>query len=245
MQSRRYSAGHSAPGQRSVGAGRPPPPSYLFGHGSAQADADGHGGTGRNDGHGVTADAGNLSTGHGVLGGVGEPFDAVTDVTADEAVTRYRDAFLEHRGRLVGMAVLLGAPNSTVEDVVDDAFAAAFGPWRAGRVDDLRAYLRRSVINGVYSQGRHEQARSRWLARQRSVHDVDPADDRLVEHQRLVVALRRLPIELRTAVVLRFCEDLTEQDAATAMGVAVGTVKSRTARGLDRLRSLLEEDHDA
>ncbi len=143
------------------------------------------------------------------------------------------------------MAVLLGAPIATVEDLVDDAFAAAFGPWKAGRVDDLRAYLRRSVINGMYSQGRHERARSRWVAGQRSAREVDPADDRLVEHQRLVVALRRLPIEQRTAVVLRYCEDLTEQDAATAMGVAVGTVKSRTARGLDRLRGLLKDDDDA
>ena len=81
--------------------------------------------------------------------------------------------------------------------------------------------------------------------RQRPRHEIDATDDRLVEHQRLVAALRRLPVEVRTAVVLRYCEDLTEQDAAAVMGVAVGTVKSRTARGLARLRGLLEEDDDA
>lgn len=176
---------------------------------------------------------------------MGEHLDAVSDVASDEAVTRYRDAFVQHRGRLVGLAVLLGAPSWAVEDLVDDAFVGAFGPWKEGRVDDLRAYLRRSVINGIYGLGRHERARTRWLARQRPAHGTDAADERMVEHQRLVAALRRLPVELRTAVVLRYCEDLTEQDAAAVMGVAVGTVKSRTARGLARLRGLLEEDDDA
>ena len=69
-------------------------------------------------------------------------------------------------------------------------------------------------------------------------------EERLADHERLIAALRQLPVELRTTVVLRFCEDLTEQDAAAAMDVAVGTVKSRTARGLKRLRRILEEnDH--
>ncbi len=157
---------------------------------------------------------------------------------------RFRDAFLQHRRRLAGMAVLLGAPASGAEDLVDDAFAATFGPWRAGRVDDLRAYLRRAVINGVHSQGRRERARSHWLARQHASKAVAPVEERLADHERLIAALRQLPVELRTTVVLRFCEDLTEQDAAAAMDVAVGTVKSRTARGLKRLRRILEEnDH--
>lgn len=191
---------------------------------------------------------GNLPPGHGVGEGVGEPFEvdtATAPVAEADAHSRYRDAFLEHRGRLVGLAHLLGAPSAVVEDVVDDAFVAAFVPWRDGRVDDLRAYLRRAVVNGVHSRGRHERAGARWLARHRPAVHVAATDDQLVEHARLVAALRELGPELRTAVVLRFCEDLSEHDAAEVMGVAVGTVKSRTARGLERLRTILEGDDDA
>jgi DNA-directed RNA polymerase specialized sigma24 family protein len=41
---------------------------------------------------------------------------------------------------------------------------------------------------------------------------------------------------------LRHYEDLSEADAADALGCSIGTVKSHTARGLARLRTLLDDD---
>ena len=49
-----------------------------------------------------------------------------------------------------------------------------------------------------------------------------------------------LPKRQRTAVVLRYYEDLSEAESARAMGCSVGTVKSTTARGLLALRAQLE-----
>jgi DNA-directed RNA polymerase specialized sigma24 family protein len=46
---------------------------------------------------------------------------------------------------------------------------------------------------------------------------------------------------MRAALVLRYWEDLSEADAAAAMGCSVNTVKTQTARGLERLRALLGE----
>jgi DNA-directed RNA polymerase specialized sigma24 family protein len=54
----------------------------------------------------------------------------------------------------------------------------------------------------------------------------------------LLRALARLTPKQRTVLVLRFYEDLTEQQAAAAMGVAAGTIKSQTRRALLRLRQL-------
>ena len=51
--------------------------------------------------------------------------------------------------------------------------------------------------------------------------------------------LRALPARQREAVVLRYLVDLSEQETAQAMACTVGTVKSTTARGLDRLRASL------
>jgi DNA-directed RNA polymerase specialized sigma24 family protein len=51
-----------------------------------------------------------------------------------------------------------------------------------------------------------------------------------------------VPARQRAALVLRFYEDLSEADTARAMGCSVGTVKSQTAKGLARLRTLLEEE---
>jgi RNA polymerase sigma factor (sigma-70 family) len=52
-------------------------------------------------------------------------------------------------------------------------------------------------------------------------------------------ALRELPPRMRAAVVFRYFYDLDVADTADALGCSVGTVKSQTARALDRLRSVL------
>lgn len=56
----------------------------------------------------------------------------------------------------------------------------------------------------------------------------------------LLAALQRLPPRWRVIVVLRFAEDLSERQVADALGCSVGTVKSSTARALQRLRQAPE-----
>jgi RNA polymerase sigma-70 factor (ECF subfamily) len=53
-------------------------------------------------------------------------------------------------------------------------------------------------------------------------------------------ALGRLSVEQRAVVVLRVVHDWSERDTAFALGVPVGTVKSRLSRALERLREDLE-----
>ncbi len=56
-------------------------------------------------------------------------------------------------------------------------------------------------------------------------------------------AVQRLPIAQRTVIVLRFYADLDEAEIAEALGVPLGTVKSRMARGRARLALDLEVEH--
>lgn len=53
-------------------------------------------------------------------------------------------------------------------------------------------------------------------------------------------ALARLPPRRRAAVVLRFYLDQSERQTAEALGCAVGTVKSQTAKGLSTLREVMD-----
>ena len=55
-------------------------------------------------------------------------------------------------------------------------------------------------------------------------------------------ALDLLPYRQRAALVLRFYEDLSEQQAARALGCAVGTIKSLVSRGLNALREELGDE---
>lgn len=70
-----------------------------------------------------------------------------------------------------------------------------------------------------------------------SVPSTDASvDDRVV----LVAALGALPPRQRTAVVLRYFDDLSVETVAEMMGSTTGTVKSQSAKGLAKLRVALE-----
>ena len=93
-------------------------------------------------------------------------------------------------------------------------------------------------------------ATSRWRrwARLREVPTETVPDVALVdgipehdERSRMWQALRELPPRQRAVLVLRFYEDLGESEIAEAMRVSVGTVRSQMARGLRRMRAVLNE----
>src|SRR4029453_1786961 len=77
---------------------------------------------------------------------------------------------------------------------------------------------------------------SRVLLRDREPDLADNADPRVEERLLLRAALRKLPERQRTVLVLRFLCDLPVLEVAGLLGLAEGTVKAHTARGLEALR---------
>jgi RNA polymerase sigma-70 factor (ECF subfamily) len=73
--------------------------------------------------------------------------------------------------------------------------------------------------------------------------DRDPGPEELViaqEHDAaLVQALGRLNLEYRSALLLRFYNDLSLDEIAGILHIPVGTVKSRLSTGLRQLRNLM------
>ena len=80
----------------------------------------------------------------------------------------------------------------------------------------------------------------RWLEAQRAAHGERLVADVLLplDAGQVVVSVSatRLAAAGRTVLVLRFFEDLTEQQTGDVLGVTRGTVKSTTRQALDRLR---------
>jgi RNA polymerase sigma-70 factor (sigma-E family) len=142
---------------------------------------------------------------------------------------------------LLRFAYVLTGNTADAEDVVQDALSRAIPAWsRICSADDPDAYVRRMVVNAHTSWWRKFRRRESPVAEVRQDGVADPAsyDDRLWQ------ACRRLPTDQRTAVVLRFYEDMEYADIAALTGVREGSVRSRVSRGLAALRQELGEDDE-
>lgn len=131
---------------------------------------------------------------------------------------------------LVRLAFLLVGSNTVAEELVQDAFAQLVRRWNT--VEHPKAYLRAAVLNICRSHVR----RAILERRHRSVPALSATDS----PDELSDALARLSPRKRTAIVLRFYEDLTEEQIASALGCRPGTVKSLIHRGLADLRGMVE-----
>jgi RNA polymerase sigma factor (sigma-70 family) len=102
------------------------------------------------------------------------------------------------------------------------------------------AYVRRVVLTTVVDERRRgwsrREAPSAGVPDQGSVADPAGAS---TERLAILAALAQLAPRQRAVLVLRFWEDLAVEQVAAVLGCSEGTVKSQTARGLERLRLLL------
>ena len=140
-----------------------------------------------------------------------------------------------HGRRLVHLAELLTGDRSVAEDLTQDVLARALVRWRHVERDDPYAYLRRALVNA-----RTDRWRRRLPVPTGQVSDSRTVPDHansVASRDDLLRALRDLTEKERRVIALRFYEDLTEAAAAEVLGVALGTVKSTTARALAKLRA--------
>ena len=154
--------------------------------------------------------------------------------------------YQEHALGLVRLAKIMLGDQAAAEDVVQDAFLALYRRWPALE-DHGRAvgYLRASVLNGCRIAHRGRTRRDRALRRAPAAADIVSAEESALigeANREVMAALRVLPARQREAVVLRYFLDLTEDEAAQAMHVSRGTVKSATSRGRAALARMLKED---
>jgi RNA polymerase sigma-70 factor (sigma-E family) len=164
---------------------------------------------------------------------------SVTNVADDD----FAGVYAAHHAEALRLAFLLCGDHHRAEDAVADAFVKVYRRWRAGGITQPRAYIRRAVVNEVNSRFRRLAIERREAAkRSGDLRGPRAADDQIADEAAMVAALARLPARQRTAIVLRYYLDLSEQDAAAAMGTSVGTVKSSVSRGIARMRQLMGEE---
>lgn len=141
---------------------------------------------------------------------------------------------------LVRAAALLGCAPADAEDVAQAALTRCYEQWdRVRRAESRDAYVHRVLVNTFIDRTRRRSHAERPTQLDRGDGRVR-ADD-LDVRMDIEAALGRLSRDQRITVVLRYYLDLSEKEAAAALGVPPGTVKSRLARGLAALSTHLAE----
>jgi RNA polymerase sigma factor (sigma-70 family) len=163
----------------------------------------------------------------------------------------FEEVVLPHLDAAFNYARWLTKSDADAEDVVQDAAVRALRFFSSLRNDDARAWLLTIVRNTWY--GRFSKA---GRADHNAVGDEmqdDRPDDQLnpealvIQRQaveRVQRAIEGLPVDFREVIVLRELEGLSYKEIAAIVGVPIGTVMSRLARGRERLLTLLDPEPD-
>jgi RNA polymerase sigma-70 factor (sigma-E family) len=155
------------------------------------------------------------------------------------------DDWVAARGpALLRLAYVLTGNRADAEDAVQDALARALPRWEHIRtVGDPDAYVRRMVVNAHTSWWRRWKRRESPVAELRDSAVDAPGED-FDDRRRLWLACQALPEVQRTAVVLRYYEQLEYAEIAELTGVREGSVRARVSRGLAALRQSMGEESD-
>ena len=164
-----------------------------------------------------------------------------------------------YSGQIYGLLFRLTQDADEAADLTQDTFLQVLRSIRKFRGDsELKTWLFRIAIN-------ESRNRFRWWKRRKRestvsldaqpVHDglplnetlADSAEDpekalmRRQERERIERALNELPLPFREAVVLCDVEGQSYQEIASILGINIGTVKSRIARGREEMRKRLSD----
>lgn len=163
-------------------------------------------------------------------------------------VTRNADAptFEEYAASawpsLYRYAYLLTANHADAEDIAQQTLLKAHGAWSKVLASDApTAYLRRMLTNTFLSSRRPMSRRLEVL----TDAPPDPGHSGASgseERMALWPHVRSLPPRQRAVIVLRYYEDLSEQEIADTLGCSRGTVKSSAHHALRSLRAALGSD---
>jgi len=155
-----------------------------------------------------------------------------------------------HQAAALRLATIICGDSTEAYDIVQDSFVKAFHALpRMRSTESLRPWMMRIVANQSKNARRSRARRDARVERQirMRVDDAPTTDDLVlttVAAEQLVDAVGRLSADDRHVIACRYFAGLNEAETASALGVARGTVKSRTARALARLRTELGDEFE-
>jgi RNA polymerase sigma-70 factor, ECF subfamily len=184
----------------------------------------------------------------------GEHIDLLIEKAQEGDVRAFEMLLAEHLPTVRRFARGFASTPSDADDLAQEALIKVYKSLRLFRYQSafstwLYAVVRNVFLDASKSRAGKERSLEEPLApaHTRDLPGGTPADERLdreQERERLWQALREVPAEFRTALVLFDIEGKTYDEVAAIENVPVGTVKSRLSRGRSHLRRLLGEPEE-
>lgn len=164
---------------------------------------------------------------------------ATIDHDLDDRSVSFESELRPLLGVAMRLATAMRLDRNDAEDAVQEA---ALRAWRRRQNRRAGTELRPWFLAIVANQCR-ETRRGRWMS---VLRFADPPDESAVLNANsartldMATALRRLPHDIRLAVVLRYYLDLSYEEVATTSGCSVDAARSRVRRGLAALATTLK-----
>lgn len=155
----------------------------------------------------------------------------------DQLVGAYQD-------RIYHLVYRITGNHADAQDAAQEAFVKAYTSLSGFRAQSaFSTWLHRIAVNVAVDLVRRRAKRATPV-----VDVAAPAGDPLADgaeraevQLRIHRAIAALPLEQRSAVVLRDVQGCTYEEIASALGIPVGTVRSRLSRGREALRVALAD----
>jgi RNA polymerase sigma-70 factor (ECF subfamily) len=163
----------------------------------------------------------------------------------DEEVPSWEEIARKHGRFLYNVAYRLTGKNDDAQDLVQEVLLRVRRGLESYRPGSMEGWLSRIATNAFLDEARRRRRRPVELLPEEPDRVMPPtvgADTSFeaeVLSEDIQAALRRLPPEYRSAVVLSDVVGLSYQEISDALQVPVGTVRSRLHRGRAILREAL------
>jgi RNA polymerase sigma factor (sigma-70 family) len=175
----------------------------------------------------------------------GEPGVPPTDGQRSVRERDFEAAVRAEQQALARLAYLLCGNGTEAEDAVAETFARVWQRVTVSELDDIRPYLRRTLVNLLSRQNRRRSSERQAVVRHGAPLVTADMATAVTSRRDVVEALLSLPMELRAVVVLRYYADASEEEIAETLRIPRGTVKSRAARALELLCPRFQGEADA
>jgi RNA polymerase sigma-70 factor (ECF subfamily) len=156
----------------------------------------------------------------------------------------------EYKGPIFNLAYRMTGGLEDAEDLTQETFIRAY--QNLHRFDQSKKFFTWLFTIGINLIRNHLKKNERKIvhlvaansvvehkAKEHTREEVDTlSEDRMI---RLEQVIRKLPVDLREAIILKFVQDLTFEEVANVTGNSVSAVKMRIYRGLEKMKQMMEK----